>query len=265
MIEMQQEGEERFPEIKNKKRRNRLLKAEIFLEGKDPKDPRLVWMYMQFSGVNAETAKRDLRVLGVPLPVEVSLNKNREKKRLRQKRIARKRARKEAGLSCAAETKYRLSCDERFCYIYDHEKNGAPRGISWEEVGIDPGLPLAEKILRFQKQNAEKGESLYETYQERAYWKAMQEARESGRKKKGNRKRQWEDEEDDDIWCDDTFSYIAGFTSGGAPYGTTWEEQGIDPDLSLEEKKKRLEEKESAESGPYRELTEEEWEERPFH
>lgn len=26
---------------------------------------------------------------------------------------------------------------------------------------------------------------------------------------------------------DDTFYYIAGYTSGGAPYGVTWEEMGL--------------------------------------
>jgi len=26
---------------------------------------------------------------------------------------------------------------------------------------------------------------------------------------------------------DDTFLYIAGYTSGGAPYGVTWEEMGV--------------------------------------
>lgn len=30
---------------------------------------------------------------------------------------------------------------------------------------------------------------------------------------------------------DDTFYYIAGYTSGGAPYGVTWEEMGIKPDM----------------------------------
>ena len=28
---------------------------------------------------------------------------------------------------------------------------------------------------------------------------------------------------------DDTFYYIAGYTSGGAPYGITWEEMGMSP------------------------------------
>lgn len=39
-----------------------------------------------------------------------------------------------------------------------------------------------------------------------------------------------------DDMMDDTFSFIAGYTAGGAPYGVTWEEVGIDPDLPFEEK-----------------------------
>ena len=41
----------------------------------------------------------------------------------------------------------------------------------------------------------------------------------------------------DDLYgdtCDDRFAYIAGYTSGGAPYGTTWEEMGIDPENTIE-------------------------------
>ena len=33
---------------------------------------------------------------------------------------------------------------------------------------------------------------------------------------------------------DDTFYYIAGYTSGGAPYGVTWEGMGMSPDMEDE-------------------------------
>ena len=44
--------------------------------------------------------------------------------------------------------------------------------------------------------------------------------------------------EDDFIndFMDDTFSFIAGYTAGGAPYGVTWEEIGIDSMLPFEDK-----------------------------
>lgn len=41
---------------------------------------------------------------------------------------------------------------------------------------------------------------------------------------------------DPDIDMNDDFSFIAGYTSNGAPYGTAWEDAGIDPDLPFNEK-----------------------------
>ena len=35
-------------------------------------------------------------------------------------------------------------------------------------------------------------------------------------------------------WQDDRFFFIAGYTSGGAPYGMTWEEMGLNPWEKLE-------------------------------
>ena len=39
-----------------------------------------------------------------------------------------------------------------------------------------------------------------------------------------------------DVSMSDTFAFIAGYTTGGFPYGTTWEELGIDPELPLTKK-----------------------------
>ena len=40
---------------------------------------------------------------------------------------------------------------------------------------------------------------------------------------------------ENNIGQDDTFFYIAGYTSCGAPYGVTWEEMGLKPWQELEE------------------------------
>ena len=37
---------------------------------------------------------------------------------------------------------------------------------------------------------------------------------------------------------DNEFAFIAGYTPGGFPYGTTWEELGINPELPTEEKER---------------------------
>ena len=39
----------------------------------------------------------------------------------------------------------------------------------------------------------------------------------------------------EEILQDDRFFFIAGYTSGGAPYGVTWEEMGMKPWEDLEE------------------------------
>lgn len=39
----------------------------------------------------------------------------------------------------------------------------------------------------------------------------------------------------DEILQDDRFFFIAGYTSGGAPYGVTWEEMGLEPWEDLKE------------------------------
>lgn len=38
-----------------------------------------------------------------------------------------------------------------------------------------------------------------------------------------------------EVYQDDRFSFIAGYTSGGVPYGVTWEEMGLKPWEDLEE------------------------------
>ncbi len=50
------------------------------------------------------------------------------------------------------------------------------------------------------------------------------------RPKKKKKKKQMAEEP----WQDDRFFFIAGYTSGGAPYGVTWEEMGLEPWQSLE-------------------------------
>ena len=49
---------------------------------------------------------------------------------------------------------------------------------------------------------------------------------------------------------DNEFAFIAGYTPGGFPYGTTWEELGIDSALPLDEKAKRYEKKADTSANP---------------
>ena len=77
------------------------------------------------------------------------------------------------------------------------------------------------------------------------------------RKKKRDTTAEYEDLYSD---MDGTFAFIAGYTSGGAPYGVTWEQVGIDSDLPFDEKVRLYREQLTAQS----EMQLEEVDELPF-
>lgn len=69
---------------------------------------------------------------------------------------------------------------------------------------------------------------------EKAAVKAYQEIQRAKKAKRKRIREQKRMEKDNSLFSeyqDDTFYYIAGYTSGGAPYGITWEEMGINPDM----------------------------------
>lgn len=69
---------------------------------------------------------------------------------------------------------------------------------------------------------------------EKAAVKAYQELQRAKKAKKKRIREQKSMEKDNLVFYeeqDDTFYYIAGYTSGGAPYGVTWEEMGLKPDM----------------------------------
>ena len=59
----------------------------------------------------------------------------------------------------------------------------------------------------------------------------IQRAKKAKRKKIREQKRMQKDNPVFHEDQDDTFYYIVGYTSGGAPYGVTWEEMGLKPDM----------------------------------
>lgn len=69
---------------------------------------------------------------------------------------------------------------------------------------------------------------------EKAAVKAYQELQRAKKAKRKRIREQKNMEKDNPVFYeeqDDTFYYIAGYTSGGAPYGVTWEEMGMQFDI----------------------------------
>lgn len=89
----------------------------------------------------------DLQELGVNYTQEqLDQIKQAEEQRLRQRKMEREAKEREQ----LAE-RYE-DCDGRFAFIAGYTDGGAPYGVMWEEVGIDPGLPFEEKVKLYHMQ-----------------------------------------------------------------------------------------------------------------
>lgn len=72
--------------------------------------------------------------------------KQAEEQRLRQRRMEREAKERERLAEMYED------CDDRFAFIAGYTDGGAPFGVMWEEVGIDPGLPFKEKVKLYHMQ-----------------------------------------------------------------------------------------------------------------
>lgn len=103
--------------------------------------------YRECFHVGVVTAAKDLQELGVNYTQEqLDQIKQAEEQRLRQRKMEREAKEREQ----LAE-RYE-DCDGRFAFIAGYTDGGAPYGVMWEEVGIDPGLPFEEKVKLYHMQ-----------------------------------------------------------------------------------------------------------------
>ena len=97
--------------------------------------------------MDAVTAAKDLQELGVNYAQEqLDQIKQAEELRLRQRRMEREAKGRKRLAELYAD------CDDRFAFIVGYTDGGAPYGVMWEEVGIDPGLPFEEKVKLYHMQ-----------------------------------------------------------------------------------------------------------------
>ena len=103
--------------------------------------------YRERFHVDAVTAAKDLQELGVIYTQEqLDQIKQAEEQRLRQRRMEREAKERERLAEMYED------CDDRFAFIAGYTDGGAPFGVMWEEVGIDPGLPFEEKVKLYHMQ-----------------------------------------------------------------------------------------------------------------
>ena len=103
--------------------------------------------YRERFHVDAVTAAKDLQELGLNYTQEqLDQIKRAEEQRLRQRRMEREAKERERLAELYED------CDDRFAFIAGYTDGGAPFGVMWEEVGIDPGLPFEEKVNLYHMQ-----------------------------------------------------------------------------------------------------------------
>jgi hypothetical protein len=111
------------------KREPRLRKARQWLAAYDGVERRIVRHYRDKFKVDIPTAIRDLREIGHEFPegyAEAVLHG--EEQRLRQKALKKQEQRE-------MDTTWR---DDRFYFIAGYTPGGAPYGVTWEEMGLEP-------------------------------------------------------------------------------------------------------------------------------
>lgn len=103
--------------------------------------------YRERFHVDAVTAAKDLQELGVNYTQEqLDQIKRAEEQRLRQRRMEREAKERERLAELYED------CDDRFAFIAGYTDGGAPFGVMWEEVGINPELPFEEKVKLYHMQ-----------------------------------------------------------------------------------------------------------------
>lgn len=138
---------------KSERKEQRLRKARQWLTTYQGTPKKMVKHYKERFHVDTTCALNDLREIGVEFTQEyLEAVKQAEKNRLEQ--LRRKREQK-ALAEMASMYEY---SDDRFAFIVDTTPGGAPFGLTWEDVGIDPELPYETKVQLWLSQST--GEDL---------------------------------------------------------------------------------------------------------
>ena len=115
---------------------------------------------------------------------------------------------------------------ETLCQTVYVKVRGANYRVAYDEIRQLYAKRLDAYALRVQR-DAEAGITL-------KYLTKQPKQKRTGKAPRPRKKKKREPDATES-WQDDRFFFIAGYTSGGAPYGVTWEEMGLEPweDLPL--------------------------------
>lgn len=128
---------------KNKKtaterREIRLHKARQWITTYNGTPKKITSNYRKRFHVDVLTAVKDLQAIGVEFTHEyLEAVKKSEEERIRQIHLRNEKKRTQ-------ELDFYNDSDDTFAFIAGHTSGGAPYGITWEELGIEPYAPYEE-------------------------------------------------------------------------------------------------------------------------
>ena len=126
---------------KQERHDQRIRKARQWLTTYEGSPKKITKHYRERFHLDTMTAIRDLQEIGVEFTQEyLDAVKHSEEERIRQKHAG------EAAKRQSELAEEYSDCDGRFAYIAGYTDGGAPFGLTWEEIGIDPMLPFEEKV-----------------------------------------------------------------------------------------------------------------------
>uniref|UniRef100_UPI00286F8854 hypothetical protein n=1 Tax=Anaerosporobacter sp. TaxID=1872529 RepID=UPI00286F8854 len=118
------------------KRENRLRKAKQWITTYNGTPKKITSNYKKRFHVDVMTAVKDLQAIGVEFTQEyLDAVKKSEEARLRQLHLQKEKKRQQELDDIYADS------DDNFAFIAGYTSGGAPYGITWDELGIEPYAP----------------------------------------------------------------------------------------------------------------------------
>ena len=140
---------------KTQRREERLRKARQWIVTYTGSPKKIVKHYRERFHLDTTCALKDLQAIGVQFTQEYL----DAVKRSEEARLAERRRKREQKMYEQMLAEYEFA-DDRFAFIAGRTSGGAPYGLTWEEVGIDPYLPFEVKVRLYLSQAG--GECLFD-------------------------------------------------------------------------------------------------------
>jgi len=154
-------GKKKSGTARTLKKRDRLQNARQWILANNGSSKQVVKQYRKRFHVDITTAIRELQEIGVEFTQEyLEAVKRSEEERIRQKHLAKEwRAQQERDILCEYS-------DDVFAFIAGYTGGGAPFGITWAELGLEPHASYEELMEAYDRIDRQREDCMSEEDEE---------------------------------------------------------------------------------------------------